>query len=91
MIQIRAIHLIAACIAEGDFTAPMNYEVLNILGSRVYIWHAEDDPIVPFSIARELEKILPEAQMHFFPASKGYGHFHGIPAFPELEGELLEN
>lgn len=69
-LQIQQVHLIAACIEAGNFTAPTNYEVLKSLGDKVHIWHAEDDPVVPFETAKELEKILPEARTHFFNAEK---------------------
>lgn len=64
--KIDQIHLLAACISEGDFTAPENYDILRSLGSKVHIWHAEDDMVVPFAIARQLQKELPYAVTHFF-------------------------
>ena len=89
-IQLWAVHLVAACIAEGDFSTPTNYEFLKHLGNRVHIWHAEDDPVVPFTIGQELSLVLPDAIFHPFAPDRWYGHFYGIPAFPELENELLE-
>lgn len=88
--QIQQIHLIAACISEWDFTAPTSYDVMKSLGNRVHIWHAEDDPVVPFATAKELEQILSEAQPHFFQSEKWYGHFHGIERIPELEDILID-
>lgn len=82
---INQVHLIAACLECGDFTPPSNYEYLAHLGDRVHIWHAEDDMVVPFDVAKTLEKELPEAETHFFSAEKGYGHFHGVERIPELE------
>ena len=61
------------------------------LGDRVYIWHAEDDMIVPFTVGQELANILPEAQTYFFSSERGYKHFYGIEKFPELESILTEN
>ena len=89
-LQIHQIHLIASCIAEGDFNAPTNYQSLQSLGDRVHIWHAEDDPVVPFSVAKDLEKLLPDAQTHFFWSENGYGHFYGIERLPELTEILLK-
>ena len=66
MIHMNQIHLVAACIAEGDFSAPTSYHALQSLGERVHIWHAEDDPVVPFAVAKDLVKYLPNAQTHFF-------------------------
>ena len=90
IIRIHQIHLVAACIAEGDFSTPTNYEFLKHLGNRVYLWHAEDDRVVPFTIGQELSLVLPDAIFHPFAPDRWYGHFYGIPAFPELENELLE-
>jgi hypothetical protein len=53
-LRIKAVHLIAACISEGDFTAPTNYDFLASLRNTVHIWHAEDDDVVPFGVAQEL-------------------------------------
>ncbi|MDD2693730.1 MAG: hypothetical protein PHY14_02260 [Candidatus Gracilibacteria bacterium] len=89
-ISIDQIHLLAACISEGNFTPPDNYEFLQKIGNRVHIWHSEDDAVVPFSVGQELMRILPEAQIHFFSTEKGYGHFHGIERIPELEREILK-
>lgn len=82
---INQIYLLAACISEWDFTAPTSYEYLQKLWNRVHIWHAEDDAVVPFSTAEELSRFLPEAQTHFFPHEKWYGHFHGVDRIVELE------
>ena len=82
---IDQMHLLAACISEGDFTAPTNYEYLQKQWNQVHIWHAEDDGVVPFSTAEELVRTLPDAQTHFFSSEKWYGHFHGAERIPELE------
>ena len=68
--QIHQIHLVAACIEAGNFTAPIEYTALNSLANRVHIWHAEEDQIVPISVGRELSEILPNAQIHFFSEEK---------------------
>lgn len=86
---IEQVHLVAACISEGDFIAPDNYEYLQQLENRLYIWHAEDDPIVPIHIGIEIASHLPDAQIHFFSPEKGYGHFYGMPRFIELESEIF--
>ncbi|MBP9779880.1 hypothetical protein KBD33_04655 [Candidatus Gracilibacteria bacterium] len=83
--KIDQIHLVAACLSEGDFTLPANYESLQQLGNRVHIWHAEDDDIVPFSVGQELSLLLPDAQTHFFSKEKGYGHFSKVEELEELE------
>ncbi len=88
-VWIIQIHLVAACVSEGDFTAPENYDVLRDLWNRVHIWHAEDDKVVPFATAKFLEKTLPEAKTHFFEPERWYGHFFPLTVFPELEEELF--
>ena len=90
LLFIENIHLVAACISEWDFTATENYDTLRSLGSKVHIWHSQDDLIVPFSTAESLQKQLPAAQTHFFWSEKWYGHFHGIERLPELEAVLLQ-
>lgn len=84
------LHLIAACIEAGDFTPPEHYDFLKNLGNAVHIWHAEDDRVVPFSIAKILEKELRHAQTHFFTPEKNYGHFHGVESLPDLEAAVFE-
>ena len=87
---INYMHLVAACISEWDFTTPENYDTLRSLGSKVHIWHAEDDSVVPFVTAKGIEKELPEAQTHFFGSEKWYGHFSPLAIFPEFEDVLLQ-
>ncbi|MBC7503665.1 alpha/beta hydrolase, partial [Candidatus Gracilibacteria bacterium] len=88
--SIKNIHLVAACISAGDFTTPENYDTLRSLGSKVHIWNAEDDTVVPFVTAKQLQKELPEAQTHFFGSEKGYGHFSPLAVFPEFEDVILQ-
>jgi hypothetical protein len=88
-LNIKEIHLMAACISEGDFTAPTNYDFLASLREKVHIWHAEDDDIVPFAVGEKLSKHLPEAITHFIPKEKAYGHFYTLESLPELEDILL--
>jgi pimeloyl-ACP methyl ester carboxylesterase len=64
--EIDNIHLIASCIKCGNFTPPSNYTILERLGSRVHIWHAEDDSVVPVSVGQEIAESLPKAETHFF-------------------------
>jgi hypothetical protein len=89
LLFIQGIHLLAACISEWDFIAPENYNTLRSLGSKVHIWHAEDDMVVPFSVAEILAQELPNATTHFFWSERWYVHFHGIESIPELEKIIL--
>ena len=89
--KLEAIHLVAACIEEWDFRRPENFEFLKA-HPNLHIWHAEDDSIVPFSVAQELQILIPSAKYHFFPREKEYGHFsprEKIHIFSELEDTLL--
>lgn len=84
--QIHSIHLVSACIESGDFTASEGYGILQTLGNRIHIWHAEDDLVVPFATAKILEQALPHAVTHFFTSERLYGHFSsGLEIFPEIE------
>lgn len=85
---INTIHLMAACMSEGDFTAPWNFRLLQTYGEKVHIWHAEDDTVVPFETGKQLSILLPDAQTHFFWSEKWYRHFHGVERIPELESLL---
>ncbi len=87
--QVSQIHLVAACVSEGDFTAPENYDILKNMWNRVHVWHAEDDTLVPFATAKFLEKTLPDAETHFFEPERGYGHFFPLAVFSELEWEIF--
>ena len=90
LLFIDEIHLVAACISEWDFTTPENYDTLRSLGSKVHIWHAEDDMVVSFAIGKDLARELPDAITHFFGADAWYGHFHGIDRLPELESAIFK-
>lgn len=87
--KIHSIHLVASCLSAGDFREGENYYFLKKMVGNVYIWHAEDDMVVPISEAKKLSEILSHGQKILFPKEKGYGHFHGIERFEELEQVLL--
>ena len=86
---IHSIHLVATCLSAGDFKEGENYYLLKKLKENIFIWHAEDDTVVPISDAKKLSEILPDGQKILFPKEKGYGHFHSIERFVELEKVLL--
>ena len=52
--RIHSIHLVASCLSAGDFMKEEKYTFLQKMEEKVYIWHAEDDIVVPISEAREL-------------------------------------
>jgi predicted alpha/beta hydrolase family esterase len=57
---IHSIHLVASCLSAGDFNEGKNYHFLKKLKENIFIWHAEDDIVVPISDAKKLSKILPD-------------------------------
>jgi pimeloyl-ACP methyl ester carboxylesterase len=86
-ISCSQFHTIAACVRVWDFTPPCdNWKHLQTLGSKVHIWHSEDDCIVPFSDAQYLLEHLPDANSHFYT---NMSHFHKLEEFTDLEKCLL--
>lgn len=82
-IPCSQLHTIAACVRAGDFTPPYdNWKHLQSLGSKVHLWHSEDDCIVPFSDAQFLLEHLPDANSHFY---MNMSHFHKLEEFTDLE------
>ncbi len=67
----------------GDFTLPENLDGLREQGGRIFLYHSEDDPNVPFVDFGKYRGELPNAAERVF---KDRGHFIG----PEL-AELVED
>lgn len=85
--KISATYLIAAPYdAEdseyslADFTLPKSLEKLRQQGGKIFIFHSEDDPVVPFLDSGKYLRALPEAEKMIF---KDKGHFLQ-EEFPEL-------
>ncbi len=85
--KISAIYLIAAPYdAEdseyslADFTLPKSLEKLRRQGGKIFIYHSEDDPVVPFWDSEKYLRALPDAEKTIF---KDKGHFLQ-EEFPEM-------
>lgn len=85
--NIRATFLISAPYDDKDsgeslvdFALPESLNGLKRQGGKVFLYHSEDDPIVPFADFRKYTKELPDARTRVF---KERGHFFQ-EEFPEL-------
>jgi len=64
----------------ADFVLSKDLSKLGAYGSKVHLYHSEDDPVVPFSHLADYERALPNAKVRIF---KDKQHFH-VPELPEL-------
>lgn len=87
--KIKAVFLVAAPYKEkksgnpdyfGGFAFKRDLRLITEQAP-TYMYHSEDDPIVPFGHLRHFEKRLPDA--HFI-IMKSRGHFFSTKEFPEL-------
>ena len=65
---------------DWNFSLESLSEVVGEKGIKTFIFHSEDDPVVPYEHALRYKEALPEAEFHTF---SGRGHFV-MEAFPEL-------
>jgi predicted alpha/beta hydrolase family esterase len=86
--QIKALFLAAAphnMTADiGDFLLPDSFEKLNKQVTRVFLYHSEDDPVVPFSELAVYQRLIPHAKTTTF---ENRGHLNQ-EEFPELVAEI---
>ena len=89
--KIKATFLIAAPYnTEGsghslaDFEIPQDLSKLESQGGKIFIYHSEDDFVVPFSALDKYAKALPSAKKVIF---KDRGHFLQ-ESFPELVEDI---
>lgn len=68
-----------------DFVLPQNLHQLTEEAGNIYLYHSEDDAVVPFSHMSTFQKALPNAHCTAFTDR---GHFNG-PEFPELVNDIL--
>lgn len=54
------------------------------LGNRVFLYHSQDDPVVPFANFEAFRRELPEATARIFADR---GHFN-LPEFPEIAEDI---
>lgn len=78
--KILATFLVAAPYSEGTFKTPKNFAQLERQGGKLFVYHSQDDKIVPFSDFLEYKKSLHEG---IFREFKNRGHFIGSK-IPEL-------
>jgi len=87
--KILAIYLIAAPYEDkdteadyslADFVLPSSLKRFERQGGRIYLYHSQDDPLVPFAEVEKYAKALPKAEKIIF---KEKGHFMQED-FPEL-------
>lgn len=77
--KIKATFLIAAPYTESDFSLD-SLKKFGEQGGEIFLYHSNDDPVVPFSEFEKYQKALPKAQVIIFEDRK---HFNQ-EQFPEL-------
>ena len=89
--RIRAVFLVAPCYDEADgreylgsFLPPRDKQGLIEQGGTLFIYHSEDDDIVPYSNLADFRRDLPSATIRTFIDR---GHFLGED-FPELVADI---
>lgn len=89
-VSVRATFLLAAPFATptnhplGDFTLSEPLEKLTEQSERLFLYHSQDDVVVPYSNALDYKSVLPKAVLRDFTDR---GHFN-TETFPELEQDL---
>jgi len=68
----------------ADFILPASLDSFEKQGGAIFLYHSEDDPVVPFSELAKYAKQLPEATVRTF---SDRGHFLQ-PEFPELIDDI---
>jgi len=84
-IYLSQLHLVSGCFGEGDFTLSGSLENISVQTEKIYIYHSQDDEIVPVADAAKFKKALPKASMCIFD---NRGHFFNEESFPELVANI---
>lgn len=80
-VTIGQLHFIAPAVSCGDFILPESLENISRQVPNIYIYHSEDDRIVPISCGEMYAQKLPTAE---FVRFTDRGHFFAQSEFPEL-------
>jgi predicted alpha/beta hydrolase family esterase len=88
-VTVRATFLLAAPFDTdsgplADFGLPSSLAALKGQGGKIFLYHSEDDDVVPFSELDKYRAQLPDATVRTFA---DHGHFQG-PELPELVADL---
>ena len=68
----------------GDFRLTQDFSQLIGQAGKIYLYHSQDDPVVPFSDFLDLKNALPQAKTRVFTDR---GHFR-LKEFPEIIEDL---
>jgi predicted alpha/beta hydrolase family esterase len=89
---ISATFLVAACYDDkdsdyslADFALPENLANFEKQSAKIFLYHSNDDFVVPFADLGKYQKVLPKATSRIFADR---GHFNQ-ETFPELIGDIL--
>ncbi len=86
-VRIAQLHLVAGCYGcAGGFVLGQSLEKIAQTVSRVFLYHAPDDPVVPFADAERYSQQLPQAE---FISLDGRGHVLDAH-FPELVARITK-
>jgi len=81
------LHLVAPAynLNAGGFVHKENFSLLEKQFDKIFIYHSQDDPVVPFEDSKTLASFIPKAEFIQF---QNKGHFL-LGASPEIEKYLL--
>ena len=88
--RIQATFLLAAPFAAppgeslADFSLPASLKQFEDRDGEIFLYHSEDDPVVPFADLENYQKALPNAHVRTFT---DHQHFNQ-PDFPELVADI---
>jgi predicted alpha/beta hydrolase family esterase len=86
-VKIKCVFLLAGPYDDGylgDFALPESLDKFSSQVKRIFLYHSQDDPAVPFGEVEKYAKKLPQAEKVIF---KDKGHFV-LKEFPEFVEKL---
>jgi predicted alpha/beta hydrolase family esterase len=84
--KVIQLHLVAACLGEGDFRKQQNGKKITNQCDNIHIWHSADDPVVDFNEALEYSKLITNSILHKL---EDRGHFNQAD-FAEMQEYFVE-